>query len=230
MRNVPNVMYPEMLNTLEQDYVREGYVVIKQPTAEQLPFDLFGYLPDLIATKPGSGIILQVQASKSFISIDRVQQLSHDIAARPGWRFMLVTLEDVDADAIPTTADELPTWQQLLRNLDSVSGLLDRDTLEPALLYLWRIFEASLRRRAIDQHIPVERLPSAKLLDYMYSQGEVSVKHIDLFHDFLKQWNRIAHGANDTVEPSFVLQLVSEVHALLTDWCEPTATRDIASN
>lgn len=227
MNNPQNNIYAEKLNKLERHYTALGYLVIKRPAAEELPFNLHGYSPDLIATKPDSGIIVQIQAADQCISIDRIQQIAQEIAEHPGWRFMLVTLEDVDTDAIPTTAGELPTWPQLIRRMERLGGLLERDAVEPAFLYLWSIFEASLRRRAIDQHIPVERLPSVQLLDHMYSQGEVSVNQIDAFHDFLKQWTRVAHGALHTIENSFVRQLVSDIRDLLIDWSEPPGAKDI---
>lgn len=208
------------VDALAEDYAREGFVVLKEPALGQLPFDLGDYRPDLIATKGDTGLVVEVKASASRISVDRLQQTAEDVASHPGWRFLLVTLDDVDSRQIPTTATELPTWRELEAKFAQVNSLLEKGMAEPALLYLWSVFEALLRRRAIAQNIPVERLPANSLLRHLYSQGEISVDQLDTFQEFFNKHNRLAHGGKETIDAESVQGLTRAVAELIAEWRE----------
>jgi hypothetical protein len=131
---------------------------------------------------------------------------------------LLATVADADPLIVPTTAGELPTWSQLADKLKQARALAGSGAVEPALLYLWSIFEAALRKHVIAESIPVERLPPAMLLSHMYSLGEVSVVQYDLFREFMAIRNRMAHGANTTVDSVHVAALLNETEELVADW------------
>lgn len=210
----------EKLEALAAQYVQEGYAVVRAPSRAQLPFELGDYCPDIVASKDHTGLIVEIKSSASRLSIDRLQQLAAEVSRHPGWRFLLVTLDDVDSATIPTTLDELPDWPRLGEKLDQVRNLAANDLLAPALLCLWAIFEAGLRRRAITQQIPAERLPARMLLRHMYSQGEISVDQIDLFEEFFDKQSRLAHGRDEDIGPRFIHDLVTAVSNLIAEWQE----------
>lgn len=210
--------HDEKIESLATTYEKEGFAVIKEPASNELPFDLDGYIPDLVISKGDAGMIIEVKTSASCISVDRYQSIAQDISKHPGWRFMLVTLEDVDSENIPTDSNDLPTWAQLVTKLQKARGLFEEGDYEPASLYLWSIFEAALRKRAISQNIPVERLPASKLLNHMYSQGEISVEDIDVFSEFLVRHNRIAHGISESIDSAMIDPMLQSVNKLLKEW------------
>lgn len=218
MNNIAKTAQDEKINSLASDYAQQGFTVFKDPSSNEIPFDLGGYRPDLMATRGGSGLIIEVKTKASRISVDRLQSLAQEISRHPGWRFLLVTLEDVDSSRIPTTSNELPTWPQLATKLQQAQNLIAEGAFDPAMLYLWSIFEAALRKQAIAQSIPVERLPAAMLLNHMYSQGEISVDDFDLFLEFMSKRNRIAHGANESIDPALAASVFQSVNRLLAEW------------
>lgn len=216
----------EKIDSLAATYEQQGFTVLREPSRDQLPFDLENYQPGLIAQRGETGLIIEVKTTTSRISVDRFQALAQEISRHPGWRFLLVTLEDVDSF-------ELPMWPQLEKKLLAASFLIytytsfqDRRlntdftecTLEAALLYLWSIFEAALRRRAIDQNIPVDRFPASRLLNHLYSQGEISVKEIDLFQEFRRRRDRVAHGVNESIDRAWMELVFNAVNRLVDDW------------
>ena len=218
--------HDEAIDSLASTYRKDGFDVLKEPRGASLPFDLGGYQPDLIATKGGAGLIIEVKTRPSPISVDRFQSIAQEVSQHPGWRFLLVTLEDVDSSKIPTTRDELPTWEQLSTRLKQVKALISEGAIEPALLYLWSVFEAALRHRAIAQNIPVERLPASTLLQHMYSQGEISVDDIDALQEFMEKRNRIAHGASEPLDKPAIEKMADSVSRLLKEWStEGSATQ-----
>jgi len=220
MNSSTKTVHDEKINSLASTYAQQGFNVLKEPSSSEVPFDLGDYKPDLIAIKGDTNLIIEVKTTASRISVDRFQSLAQEISRHPGWRFLLVTLDDVDSSRIPTTSSELPTWSQLITKLHQAQALIAEGAFEPAMLYLWSIFEAALRKRAIAQSIPVERLPASTLLNHMYSQGEVSVDDVDLFREFMSKRNRIAHGANEPIDPNLIAPVFQSVNRLLTCWGE----------
>lgn len=218
MKNISKNAHDSKIDSLAFNYSQQGFTVWKEPSRDVLPFSLGNYSPDLIAKKGESGLIIEVKTTTSPVSIDRFRSLAEDVSSHPGWRFLLVTLDDADLSELPTKNEELPTWSQLMVKLQQVKTLISAGSLEPSILYLWSIFEAALRKQAIAHNIPVERQPASRLLRHMYSQGEVSVNDLDLFQDFFSKRNRIAHGANESVSENLVIQIFESVNDLLTEW------------
>ncbi len=214
-------LYDDRLDALASAYANDGYVVVIHPEANQLPFDLFGYVPDLIAAKDDGGLLVEVRTSAACTSVDHFRSIAEEIADHPGWRFVMVTVDDAEAANIPNHDSDLPTWPELIDKLKLVDALMDEGMLEPGILYLCSVFEGALRKRAIDQHIPIERFPPAMLLDHMYSQGEVSVNEIDTFHELMKIGKWLSHGANATVNTAKVRELSDAVRNLVAgEWSD----------
>lgn len=218
MSTPTKIEHDRKIDSLAQDYLQQGFSVVKEPAAGAIPFDLGDYRPDLIVTKGNTNLIIEVKTRSSRVSVDKFQSLAQEIARHDGWRFLLVTLDDVDSSKIPTANDDLPTWNQLKHKLLQARELIAEGAIEPATLYLWSIFEAALRKRAIAQRIPVERLPASMLINHMYSQGEVSVNDVDLFREFMNKRNRLAHGANEAIDPRQLALVFQTVNRNLTEW------------
>lgn len=218
MNNGAKIEHDKKIDSLAQNYMQQGFVVVKEPSADAIPFDLGGYRPDLIVKKGDENLIIEVKTKASRVSVDKFQSLAQEIARHNGWRFLLVTLDDVGHSEVSTTNDELPTWHQIEHKLQQTQALIAENAVEPATLYLWSIFEAALRKRAIDQNIPIERLPASMLINHMYSQGEVSVNEINIFREFMNKRNRLAHGVNEEIDHLWLALVFESVNRVLTEW------------
>jgi Holliday junction resolvase len=177
-----------------QQLQERGYRVVTEPSKLDLPFDLDNYVPDLVATKDQQGIVFTIKTSFKRISVDRLQNLAEQIASHNGWRFVLIALDDEGEDVLPLEAKDFPYWQDLESRLSKVDILIQSSLFEPAILFLWSILELLLRKKAVLENIPIERFPANHLLDHLYSRGEISMDQFDIFKDFLKLRNKIAHG------------------------------------
>ncbi|MFM6281733.1 MAG: type II toxin-antitoxin system RelE family toxin, partial [Dolichospermum sp.] len=133
-------------------------------------------------------------------------------------RFLLVTLEDIQAESLPGTSEELPSWEELINYFSQVSKLIENNNIEPAFLFLWSVFEGALRKRAVDVSIPVESLPAIKLIKSMYSLGELSISEFDIIQACLEQRNRLAHGYIQKLDSEVLYKLVTLVVKLLIEW------------
>lgn len=94
-------LHDEKVESLIKKYRDQGFTVIQNPKADQLPFDLDNYQADILATKNENetgliGLIIEVKTSITSVSVERLQSVAEEVSRHPGWRFLLVTLEDID--------------------------------------------------------------------------------------------------------------------------------------
>jgi len=206
------------INELAEQYTRQGYTVTLEPSELDLPFNLDGYRPDLVATKENSGLIVEVKGKLARLPVERFRTIAEEVSRHPGWRFLLVTLDDVESQNLPGISEDLPHWKQLKDHACQADGLLKNGKMEPALLYLWSIFEAVLRKHAIDAAIPVERFPVLRLVNHMYSLGELTLSQYDLTNIVMKTRNKLAHGFLTKLDYSLMSQFRSLVEGLIGEW------------
>ncbi|HEY9800939.1 MAG TPA: hypothetical protein V6D25_11320 [Leptolyngbyaceae cyanobacterium] len=217
MTNSNKTLRDEKIKSLADKYISEGFQVLIEPKIEQLPFDLDNYEPDIIATKDNSGLVIEVRTSPNRISVDRFQVIAEKVSQHPGWRFLLVTLEDVESESLPGISEQLPSWQELIDRFEQAHRLMENH-VEPAFLFMWSIFEGALRRRAVDLSIPVERFPTSGLIKQMYSLGELSIPQFDVVQTCNEVRNRLAHGYVENMSYQVLLDFENLVHELLTEW------------
>jgi REase_AHJR-like len=223
MNNSTQSLHEQIIQSKAQELLANGYKVSIEPLISSLPFELGGYSPDLIATKDNEGIILEIKTSPNRLSVDRFQDIAERVATHPGWRFLLVTLDDINEKILPASADELPSWEELNARLIKLNKLIQDSFLEPAFLFLWSILEAALRKRAIVQNIPISRFPTKKLLNHSFSSGEISMSEFDLFTSYLEVRNRIAHGVAAPIDSEMLNLAQSSVQILVGKWSRSSA-------
>jgi hypothetical protein len=223
MNNATQSLHEQKVKSTAQELLANGYKVSIEPPISDLPFELGGYRPNLIATKDSEGIVLEIKASLNRLSVDRFQDIAERVATHPGWRFLLVTLDDTSEKILPSSADELPSWVELNARLVKLDELVQGSFLEPSFLYLWSILEAALRKRAIIQNIPISRFPTKKLLNHTYSSGEISMSDFDLFTSYLEVRNRIAHGLVAPIDSEILKLVQNSVQILVEKWSKETS-------
>ncbi|MFM8332455.1 MAG: hypothetical protein ACKN9T_12265 [Candidatus Methylumidiphilus sp.] len=206
------------LQALAEQYAQEGFAVILKPLATSLPFDLGGYRPDLIATKENCGLMVEVRARIARLPVERLRTIAEEVACHPGWRFLLVTLDDEETSNLAGLSETMPAWPELSKRLQQAHHLLANGIKEPVLLYVFGIFEASLRKRATETFIPIERFPLPRLINHMYSLGEISVSQYDIVMAALQIRNKITHGSFVEIDENIVDQFLMLTDDLISDW------------
>lgn len=214
---------PSLLaSRVAEKYREQGFDVLIQPQPADLPFDLGEYHPDLIVKRgPDENYIIEVKGSVTHTPIDRYREIAELVSQHAGWRFLFVTGEDVAPNGQKNSDATLLSWEQIRKRQMQAGELLALGVVEGAFLSLWAIFEAALRRQAIQASIPIERLPTLSLINHLYSQGELSIEHYESAKELLTVRNSFVHGYHvpNLSEPTRQLQeLVAE---LLELWAPP---------
>jgi hypothetical protein len=202
---------------IAEKYRLQGFEVVIEPSKSLLPFNLGNYCPDLIATKGSDvGYIIELKNSIAKISVDRYREIAEMVAQHHGWRFLLITSEDISSDD-PQDDSELLNWEQMLQRQEQAQRFLEIGEVEVAFWYLWGILEAAMRRQAKQVAIPIERFPANSLINHLYSQGELSMEQFDQVRVIQTVRDRLIHGyqLSNLEEPTKQLQgLVNELIAM----------------
>ncbi|MEH2070701.1 MAG: hypothetical protein V7K47_21480 [Nostoc sp.] len=161
--------------------------------------------------------------------MERLQALAEEVSKHRGWRFLLVTLEDIEGKSLPGTSEQLPSWQELTNRFVQAHKLIENDEIEPGFLFLWSILEGVLRKRVIDVSIPIERFPVIGLLRHLYSLGELSISQFDLAQACFEARNRLAHGYIERLNLQVLHDFDNLVCELLKEWVNESEIKRIAS-
>lgn len=229
MINNTKILFDEKIKSLADKYVSEGFHVLIKPKTDELPFNLDNYQPDMIATKNNSGLVIEIITSFSRISVERLQALAEEVSKHQGWRFLLVTLEDIEAKSLPGISEQLPSWQEITDRFIQAHKLIENDEIEPAFLYMWSIFEGALRKRAIDVSLPIERFPFIGLIKHLYSLGELSISQFDLAQACFEIRNPLAHGYIERLNLQVLHDFDNLVRELLREWVNESEIKKIAA-
>ena len=159
-----------------------------------------------------------VKGEDQTFSVDRLHEVAKIIASHTGWQFWLATAQDLSDSSLPQTPTDLPGWDDLNRQLKTVTDLLEKNLLEPSLLYLWSIIEAILRKRAIFLKLPLSRLETRPLMNHLYSQGEIALEEFETLQLVQPQRNRAAHGLTVTLRQEDLRTLLEMAKTWLKSW------------
>jgi hypothetical protein len=211
------------IERLRTRYERLGFVVVVNPDVENLPFELGAYRPDLVARKmDGSGgYIVEVKESSKKISVDRLTEIATQVRGHAGWRFVLATLDDI---AVPEGREPLPSWSVLASQLSQVD-VVSKIIIEPAILYLYALFEGACRRLAIEQAIPIERFQSTRIRNSLYTLGWLDAEEYKLCKNFLAMRNLVAHGFVVNLDKKLVEEFRSFCTKAIAEWSNAEAPR-----
>lgn len=199
-----------------EKYQQQGFSVIANPAFSLLPFDLGGYRPDLIAQKePDQNYIIEVKSSSRQISVDRFRSIAEIVHAHPGWKFLLVTVDD----ELPIGSElDLFQYTEAQQRAGQAETLIAGGASEAAFLFLWSTLEGMMRRRSMDSGIPIERLTPLAMINHLYSQGELSREQFHAAKELVSIRNRAVHGYRDPQLEVGVNKLLLLVRELANEW------------
>lgn len=217
-----DTIHRQKIEELRLQYEREGYHVLIEPTALQLPFALGAYTPDLVAQKADGtgGLIVEVRTTGGRGSVERFQAIAQVVREHLGWRFLMVTVEDL---SVASKDHPLTSWEEIGTKLMQARQLLNLGMHDAAVLYLWSIFEGAMRRLAIATATPVERLPASKLMSQLYTIGYISVSELQIAKQFLQLRNQIAHGFRSDEDHDLVEAFSTLLSGWVTSWSSEPA-------
>lgn len=187
-------IHAEKVKEVYSRYREAGYEVIVDPLHAQIPFDLAGYQPDLVATKENQGIIVEVMLSSSRTWREKLQEAVEKVRKQDNWRFVLVTADDSLPDALPGIAPDFLSWQGVSQQLDRADRLQSLGETDAAYFTLWIAFEYMMRLR-VQEILPLlDRLSPEILIRQLDDCGELSVEQYNLALACRETHHLVVHG------------------------------------
>ncbi len=201
---------------LAEKYKQQGYTVSIPADMESVPFDLYGYVPDLLAEKEGQHLLIVANNTKQPVSISRLREVAELVNRQAGWRFLFVnTGPDTEAGPLPQSPI---SWASIVQRIAQAKHLGESGESEAAILLLWSAFEALLRRHAESMDLPLEQSSVWALLDYLYSEADLSYEHFEQAKKLLSGRNQLAHGFPLPEAPQQATQLQKLIDELSGEW------------
>ena len=207
----------------ERDRVREvaakyeanGYQVILEPGAADLPDFLGGYRPDFIARLGKDTVLVEVKPAASSETMERYRELAETVHARPGWRLDLVLGGQPDSLLLPGPLPVMSA-ENVTRRYQEAERLLQDGHHEAALLIAWAATEAALRLLAERNAVTYQRSNTPTLLKQLVSQGILDRARYQELWDSYKGRSALAHGfvsKEESTSAQSVIRLGREVLA-----------------
>jgi hypothetical protein len=176
-------------------YNAQGYEVISHPHIQQLPFSLNTYTPDLLVKmSEEQGFIIEIEDVATGLAVDYYHELTKLVAEHNGWRFLLITGEDATPIAEEDIADYKLTRSQILHRKERIAKLISIGEHEAAFISLWIFAEILMRRHARQSLIPIDRLPTILMIDYLYTRSKISDDQFQRVVALNEIRNRVVHG------------------------------------
>ncbi|WP_423596711.1 hypothetical protein [Roseateles sp. MS654] len=178
-------------------YEMQGYAVTIGPSAEQIPFSLNGYRPDLLATNGKEQLLVEVNTSGTRLDTDLILSADREVQRHPGWKFLIVTVPD--DQLIDDASSGPPPGAVTPRGIGARLAEIDRlgiraDTAGFAVPALWTVIVVSLRSLLSRGGEAVERYTDLSLVNRAYSFGYISSEDHEALKRFLALRNEEVHG------------------------------------
>ncbi|HET9504057.1 MAG TPA: hypothetical protein VFO93_10980 [Hymenobacter sp.] len=208
--------YEKQIAAMADSYRQQGYKVSMPADREAVPFDLHGFVPDLLAEKDAEHLLVLANSADAPLSIGRLQELTATVKQQPGWRLLVVNLSS--RSEIAGILQDPLSWSAILERIAQARRLREAGEAEAAILLFWSALEALLRRHAESVALPLEHSPVRALLDYLYSEADLSYEYFDQAKNLLVGRNRLAHGFPLPEASQQAAQLQGLVENLSNDW------------
>jgi len=203
-----------LITRVADRYRQKGWTVTLEPSPDKIPFDLGSYRPDLLAEKPGDEyLVIEVREKSARLSPEKVIAASEEVARHPGWKFVLVTGEDLDRDK------SLISWADIRERLKEIKPGETKAMSQGMFLILWSSVEALLRRRIVDLKGPLSRSPIKLVMKSLVDYGELTAQQEKTLSKYLTLRSELTHGISDrTVTADDFRTLANIARDLLTQW------------
>ena len=200
-----------------EEYRRQGYDVIEEPSEDQLPTFLAGYHPDMLLRKTDEeeAVVVEVKSRKSLAKEPQISKLAGLLRSQPGWRFELV-LVDI-GEQLEALEDAHPfTREDVARGITEADRLLASGFVEAALLRGWSVVEPTVRLLAERDGLTTGRSKPLHLIKQAVVYGVVSRTDYNLLFQALRHHKALAHGfVQPDFDPALAGKLIDTTKRLL---------------
>jgi hypothetical protein len=196
--NVTKGLQAERL--IAKRFEERGYLVQIDPPPVAIPFSLGGYRPDILAEKAGEHIIIEVKTAGVPVDTDFYVELDERVQQHPGWKFLLVTVSDLELENEGASGSLVPA-DEIETSLARIDRLLESDEAAGlAFPLLWTAMVAALRLLLAKEGLEFARNGDLAALNKAYAEGVLSFEAYEEARRFMAIRNRAVHSMGVVAE------------------------------
>ncbi len=206
---------------IAEEYRSQGYVVIEEPSPEQLPDFLSSYHLDLLVRKGDEARVVEVKSKSSLAKDPQIRDLARLLHNKPNWNFELVV---VGEDTPFGSLEEARPFKKedILQGIEATEKLFESGFAEAALMLAWSTSEATVRLLIEAEGISLDRFDPPYILMQAVTNGVISREDYNFLTKVMKYRNAHAHGFKTVdFDPALVRELVSTTKRLLQSTTAP---------
>ena len=197
------------LAEIAEEYRKRGYTVYEQPKSSELPGNLRGFRPDLMAVSEHDSVVVEVRSRANLSDEPHLAALAETVNRLPGWRFELVAAAAHRDEQRIGTSYAVP---EILERVALVQRLAAEGEVEVAFIAAWAVAEAMMREAAYRADIPLPTVMPNVVLNTLVTQGIVSRDLYEKLLAAMRVRNSLAHGFAPSEDPRPHLETL--VHAI----------------
>ncbi|MGA1410919.1 MAG: hypothetical protein ACO37W_14435, partial [Prochlorotrichaceae cyanobacterium] len=186
---------------VQSKYEKMGYEVIPQPAKEMLPFDLGGYIPDLLCKNKEENILIEVKGRVWKDSLETYKTIAKIINQYNGWKFFIIQMKDLYDSRDPiqnVTKYDYDRYMQKINN-SKKAGLF-----EAALVYAWNLLILLFRLKVEQDSSILLETTDKNLINTLYSDGAISLPDYDQLLSLMIKRNESVHNILTNVDENDV--------------------------
>ncbi|MFV8770655.1 hypothetical protein ACNSPB_25945 [Yersinia enterocolitica] len=178
---------------IAKQYEADGYTVVPNPRKDLIPFNLDGYIPDILATRGDENILIEVKTSKARVDTEKLFKISKIVQSHPGWKFLVVTINEDDISELKKTFPEFDI-DKISQTLILVEENLKNLNLSVFLVpQIWVCYISILSMHLISEGVEISGLSVLSILNSAYSEGILDYHELELSREFLSLRNLVCH-------------------------------------
>jgi hypothetical protein len=174
-----------VLDNLESRWKKQGYRLIREPSAKDLPGFLRGFQPDAIAIGVNPNLVIEVFQGRSASAETKLKQLQDLFVGQSDWRLEVIYVAPDGAPLDAVAPQDIRAALVEARQLVEVAP-------RAALMVAWAGLEAVGRR--LEPALASRSLSTGSLVDLLISTGRLPQEDGALLRTLGKTRNAVAHG------------------------------------
>lgn len=174
-----------VLDTIEADFIRKGYTVIRDPDGSELPEFLRNYRPDAIAIGKNPKYVIEIIRGQHDRFVKGMKSLQKFFDDSPEWKLTVQYVPKPD----PLDTPDRVSIERAIQQAEKVAGIEKK----AAFMLLWSALEAVARR--LEPEIADKPVSAVGLANLFVSQGYATQEDGKRLRELGKLRNEIAHGA-----------------------------------
>lgn len=205
--------YGQLLADVAQYYGKDGYSVVVNPAATDIPDAFKSLHADMIAQKGGEHLLIEVKVPGRARRLDYWQEAKQAVDSVPHWQYVVIVPGESEGDLEETDVSE----SKIEGLLAETEQLLKSNHNNAALLTSSIALELALRVAASRNGLPVHIPSVLTLLAAVYNEGEIDPNLYPRLRSIMSLRNKIAHGqVTDPVTEDDVNTVISAIRDLQT--------------